>query len=59
MGLLDFVATHVPAGRIGEPEEIAKAAVFLASSDSGFVTGVELFVDGAGLSRNPMKGGQL
>jgi hypothetical protein len=36
----------VPAGRVGEPDEIAKAAVFLASNDSSFVTGAELFVDG-------------
>jgi NAD(P)-dependent dehydrogenase (short-subunit alcohol dehydrogenase family) len=33
-------------GRMGEPEEIAKAALFLASDDSTFVTGIELFVDG-------------
>jgi NAD(P)-dependent dehydrogenase (short-subunit alcohol dehydrogenase family) len=33
-------------GRIGSPEEIAKAALFLASDDSSFVTGIELFVDG-------------
>lgn len=45
-GLLDYLATQVPAGRVGEPEEIAKAAVFLASDDSSFVTGAELFVDG-------------
>jgi NAD(P)-dependent dehydrogenase (short-subunit alcohol dehydrogenase family) len=45
-GLLDYLATQVPAGRIGEPEEIAKAVVFLASNDSSFVTGAELFVDG-------------
>ncbi len=36
----------VPLGRIGMPDEIAKAVVFLASSDSSFVTGTELFVDG-------------
>jgi NAD(P)-dependent dehydrogenase (short-subunit alcohol dehydrogenase family) len=40
-----FVA-GVPMGRIGEADEIAKAAVFLASDDSSFVTGIELFVDG-------------
>jgi NAD(P)-dependent dehydrogenase (short-subunit alcohol dehydrogenase family) len=33
-------------GRIGSPEEIAKAALFLASDDSSFVTSIELFVDG-------------
>jgi len=31
---------------LGEPEEIAQAAVFLASDDSRFVNGIELFVDG-------------
>jgi NAD(P)-dependent dehydrogenase (short-subunit alcohol dehydrogenase family) len=40
-----FVA-QIPMGRIGRSEEIATAALFLASSDSSFVTGIELFVDG-------------
>ena len=40
-----FVAT-VPLGRLGTADEIAKAAVFLASDDSSFVNGTELFVDG-------------
>ena len=40
-----FVAM-IPRGSIGRPEEIATAALFLASSDSSFVTGIELFVDG-------------
>jgi NAD(P)-dependent dehydrogenase (short-subunit alcohol dehydrogenase family) len=40
-----FVST-IPMGRMGKPQEIAKAALFLASSDSSFVTGIELFVDG-------------
>ena len=40
----------IPMERIGKPEEIAKAAVFLASDDSSYVTGIELFVDG-GLSQ--------
>lgn len=36
----------VPMGRLGHADEIAKAAVFLASDDSSFITGIELFVDG-------------
>jgi NAD(P)-dependent dehydrogenase (short-subunit alcohol dehydrogenase family) len=40
-----MIAT-VPMGRLGVPDEIAKAAVFLASDDSSFITGIELFVDG-------------
>lgn len=40
------LAASVPLGRVGRPEEIAKAAVFLASDDASFIAGVELFVDG-------------
>ena len=40
------IVSTVPMGRMGEPDEVAKAALFLASDDSSFVTGVELFVDG-------------
>jgi NAD(P)-dependent dehydrogenase (short-subunit alcohol dehydrogenase family) len=45
-GIRTHLASIVPLGRLGEPDEIAKAAVFLASDDSSFVAGVELFVDG-------------
>ena len=40
------VATNVPLGRLGTPSEIAKAVLFLASDDSSYITGTELFVDG-------------
>ena len=40
------IAATIPMGRMGTVEEIAKAALFLASDDSSFVTGIELFVDG-------------
>jgi NAD(P)-dependent dehydrogenase (short-subunit alcohol dehydrogenase family) len=36
----------IPLGRMGNPDEIANVASFLASDDSSFVTGIELFVDG-------------
>jgi NAD(P)-dependent dehydrogenase (short-subunit alcohol dehydrogenase family) len=41
-------AAHRPMGRIGRPDEIAKAVLFLASDDSSFVTGAVLAVDGGG-----------
>ena len=40
-------ASSVPLGRLGTPDDLGKAAVFLASGDSAYVTGIELFVDGA------------
>jgi NAD(P)-dependent dehydrogenase (short-subunit alcohol dehydrogenase family) len=43
---VDSFVALIPRGKIGQPEEIATAALFLASSDSSFVTGIELFVDG-------------
>ncbi|MCU1310391.1 MAG: putative dehydrogenase like protein [Candidatus Angelobacter sp.] len=43
---LKNLSSTVPMGRLGTADEIAKAAVFLASDDSSFVTGIELFVDG-------------
>jgi NAD(P)-dependent dehydrogenase (short-subunit alcohol dehydrogenase family) len=43
---IDSQAVTIPLGRVGTPDEIAKAVVFLASDDSSFVNGIELFVDG-------------
>ena len=43
---LKMLTTIVPMGRLGKPEEIARAVVFLASDDASFITGAELFVDG-------------
>jgi NAD(P)-dependent dehydrogenase (short-subunit alcohol dehydrogenase family) len=43
---IEKIVSTIPMGRIGEPDEVAKAALFLASDDSSFVTGIELFVDG-------------
>ena len=40
------LASTVPLGRMGQPEEIGQAALFLASNDASFVAGTELFVDG-------------
>jgi NAD(P)-dependent dehydrogenase (short-subunit alcohol dehydrogenase family) len=40
------LASQVPLGRMGHPDEIAKVVVFLASDDASYVAGIELFVDG-------------
>lgn len=43
---MDFVVSAVPLGRIGQPEEVAAAVSFLASNESSFVNGSEIFTDG-------------
>ena len=42
---LKMISNSVPLGRLGTPDEIAKAVVFLASDDSSYIAGTELFVD--------------
>ncbi len=45
-GLFDALAASVPLGRLGEPEEIGRAVVFLASDESSFINAAEIYVDG-------------
>ena len=44
--MIDGIIAQVPLGRVGQPEEIAAAALYFASDESAFTTGTELFVDG-------------
>jgi NAD(P)-dependent dehydrogenase (short-subunit alcohol dehydrogenase family) len=44
--VMDMLARQVPLGRVGEPDDIAYAVLYLASDESKFVTGAELVVDG-------------
>ena len=44
--LMKNLVSTVPLGRRGTPDEVAKAVTFLASDDSSYITGIELFVDG-------------
>ncbi|CAM4526545.1 SDR family NAD(P)-dependent oxidoreductase [Corallococcus exiguus] len=43
---LDAMAQAIPVGRVGEPEDLARALLFMASSDAAYVNGTELYVDG-------------
>jgi NAD(P)-dependent dehydrogenase (short-subunit alcohol dehydrogenase family) len=40
------MSASIPLGRVGTPDEVAKAVLFLASDDSSYITGIELAVDG-------------
>jgi NAD(P)-dependent dehydrogenase (short-subunit alcohol dehydrogenase family) len=44
--LIDRLVAHIPMRRIGNPQEVAHAAVFLATDESQFVTGGEIVIDG-------------
>lgn len=52
-GLRDHLATMSPLGRMGTPDDLAGAVVFLAGDDSGFITGADFFVDGGALAIHP------
>lgn len=43
---MKMISNSIPLGRLGTLDEIAKAVVFLASDDSSYITGTQLFVDG-------------
>jgi NAD(P)-dependent dehydrogenase (short-subunit alcohol dehydrogenase family) len=45
--MIKFVEATTPLGRLDNPDETAAVALFLASNDSSFVNGIELFADGA------------
>ena len=45
-GLVDYLGSTIPLGRIGEPEDVAKVVLFLASADSAYINGSEIAVDG-------------
>ena len=56
--MLAQIAKDIPMGKLGAPEDVAYAALFLASDEAKYITGIELTVDGgilAGSSASPKK----
>jgi NAD(P)-dependent dehydrogenase (short-subunit alcohol dehydrogenase family) len=49
-GVEDMLKQVVPLGRLGQPDEIARAVLFLASHESSYIAGIELFVDGGSIA---------
>ncbi len=49
---VNTILSRTPLGRVGEPEEVAKVAVFLASEDSSYITGQTIYPDGGRLALN-------
>ncbi|MDR6584188.1 3-oxoacyl-ACP reductase [Herbaspirillum sp. BH-1] len=49
-GVEDALRQLIPAGRLGEPDEVGRAVLFLASPESSYIAGVELFVDGGSVA---------
>jgi len=46
------ILSRTPLGRLGEPDEVARAALFLASDDASYLTGTTLYPDGGRLALN-------
>ena len=51
MGTSEYLRKMIPMGRPGTADELASAAVFLASDESSFITGIDLLVDGGTVSK--------
>ena len=50
---INYTGRIIPIGRVGEPEDVARCALFLASDDASFITGAHIVVDGGALAAAP------